>query len=614
MELFLPLAVKSLLIAGATLLLLKAMQRRSASDRSFVAHIGLASIAVLPLALLALPQMEVETALLGAKAPVEMPMHADAAALAAAKEVVPSTATFPEAVEPSWLASVDWAFWAYAAPAALLLLLTLIALGRLVLLKSNSNVLVEPHWLTALARAQRRMGFKHGTALLTSDELKSPISWGLMRPVILLNSEAAEAHDEAEAIIAHELAHVARLDWVKLLLSRVTVALFWFNPLVWLLAREAHQLREEAADDAVLGSDIEDTDYARLLVGIARHECRGLLLGAHGVAPARNSLARRVQRVLDAASARAPGGWRWTAAAAFFAAGMVVPLAVLQFVPTTPLSAANVSSVGGKAAPKVADAAEPVTAVAGSAVDTAVALSQQVASATILRQQNGASISTAEGKTVIRGPDGATVTVYPPDKAGKQRTVVRASDGAMAVYADARAIPGLAAATAIAGPHKDAIDRAIELKAVGASQDYVRAIRNAAPHLRLDHDDIVELKAVGVTPDYLRDLARSGYPHLSADNVVEARAMGINGAYIRGITAAGYANLPMHKLVELKAVGVTPADIARIRKINGRLPSVHKLVEIKALGIDPDDIDVDVDVDPDPDPDPDHDPDPDPDG
>ena len=36
------------------------------------------------------------------------------------------------------------------------------------------------------------MGFKHGTALLTSDELPSPISWGLMRPVILLNSEAAE--------------------------------------------------------------------------------------------------------------------------------------------------------------------------------------------------------------------------------------------------------------------------------------------------------------------------------------------------------------------------------------------------------------------------------------
>src|SRR5690242_6434897 len=150
------------------------------------------------------------------------------------------------------------------------------------------------------------MGFKHGTALLTSNELASPISWGLMRPVILLNTRAVEAAGEAEAIIAHELAHVARMDWAKLLLARIATALFWFNPLVWLLAREAHQLREEAADDAVLAADIADTDYAQLLVGVARHECPGLLLGAHGVAPSKSSLARRVARVLDGKSVRGP--------------------------------------------------------------------------------------------------------------------------------------------------------------------------------------------------------------------------------------------------------------------------------------------------------------------
>ena len=127
------------------------------------------------------------------------------------------------------------------------------------------------------------------------------------------------------------------LDWAKLMLSRVAVAIFWFNPLVWLLAREAHQLREEAADDAVLAADIEDTEYANLLVGVARHECRGMLLGAHGVAPGKGSLTRRVKRVLDAALDRAPGGWKWSSAAAFFAAGMTVPLAAIQFVSPTML-------------------------------------------------------------------------------------------------------------------------------------------------------------------------------------------------------------------------------------------------------------------------------------
>src|SRR5262249_55648908 len=157
---------------------------------------------------------------------------------------------------------------------------------------ARAEVVIDAHWLSALARAQRRMGFKHGTALLTSNELASPISWGLMRPVILLNSRAVEASQEAEAIIAHELAHVARLDWIKLLLAGITRPLFWFNPLVWPLAREAHQLREEPADDTVLAADIADTDYAQLLVGVARHDCQGLLLGAHGVAPSKSSLAR----------------------------------------------------------------------------------------------------------------------------------------------------------------------------------------------------------------------------------------------------------------------------------------------------------------------------------
>src|SRR6476469_3653349 len=154
-----------------------------------------------------------------------------------------------------------------------------------------------------------------------------------MRPVILLNSRAVEATDEAEAIIAHELAHVARLDWVKLLLARVATALFWFNPLVWVLAREAHQLREETADDTVLAADIVDTDYAQLLVGVARHECPGLLLGAHGVAPSKSSLARRVARVLDGKSVRGPVARSFALGVLVGAVMIAAPLAALTVAP-----------------------------------------------------------------------------------------------------------------------------------------------------------------------------------------------------------------------------------------------------------------------------------------
>ena len=123
---------------------------------------------------------------------------------------------------------------------------------------------------------------QNGTALLTSSELKSPISWGLFRPVILLNEEALEARHEAEAIIAHELAHVRGLDWAKLLLARIVTAIFWFNPLVWLAARQAAGERL-----VILDSDDPDTPGAPFLPAWATPStvAEGIAVGATSPTP-----------------------------------------------------------------------------------------------------------------------------------------------------------------------------------------------------------------------------------------------------------------------------------------------------------------------------------------
>src|SRR5947209_14637265 len=235
MTVLIGIALKSLLIAGLTMGLLELMKRRSAAERSWVAHIGLLALVIMAFAPLVLPSWNVETPALLGQAPVAetaIPSPAVSAAQPFAPAPVKAVpvASIPSHVSLNPVAAVTAL---YAVPAAILLFITFLALARLVALRARADVLVDGHWLSALARAQRRMGFKHGTALLTSDDLASPISWGLMRPVILLNSRAVEATGEAEAIIAHELAHVARMDWLKLLLARVATALFWFNPLVW---------------------------------------------------------------------------------------------------------------------------------------------------------------------------------------------------------------------------------------------------------------------------------------------------------------------------------------------------------------------------------------------
>jgi hypothetical protein len=290
-----------------------------------------------------------------------------------------------------------------------------------------------------------------------------------------------------------------------------------------------------------------------------------MLLGAHGVAPGKGSLTRRVKRVLDAALERAPGGWRWSSAAAFFAAGMAVPLAAIQFVSPTIAAARDEGKFvedGAMAsvaqAPGVSSVAKPGTV------------------ATISGQGAGPQVKIAsigpDGIRAVSGPHAVAVNI-----GGVVQTAIASATGA------------------VAQATSNSIERAIELKAVGVSPQYAQSLRNAAPGMHLSHDDIVQLAATGVTADYVRSLAQSGMSGLDADDIVAAHSLGIDGAYIRGMANAGYRHLSIDDLQELKAVGVTPGDVARYRRANRGLPSVDSIVSAKAAGLQPEDIDPDPD-------------------
>jgi beta-lactamase regulating signal transducer with metallopeptidase domain len=602
MHVLIGIALKSLLIAGLTLGLLQLTRKRSAAERSWLAHIGLLALVIMALAPLALPSWNVEApALLGQStqpAPsIQAPttMATPRSTVSDTRSIAAKPATAGASIDPVTVTTA-----LYAVPAAILLFLTLLALTRLLALRARADVLVDGHWLSALARAQRRMGFKHGTALLTSDDLASPISWGLMRPVILLNSRAVEATGEAEAIIAHELAHVARMDWIKLLLARVATALFWFNPLVWLLAREAHQLREEAADDSVLAADIADTDYAQLLVGVARHECPGLLLGAHGVAPSKSSLARRVARVLDSTSVRGPVARSF--GLGMFAGAILVaaPLAALTLTPAAPKGAPSKASTVAASEPSrstysatTPDQPTDLPHIIAKGVSTSVATAVAAVAPNVNVESgdadfeavgpNGSRISSTHGLTVARGPNGSTVTVYPPDAQGRRKVVAQAQNGATAVtYADSdEQIPAFARPRS----RDRTIDRAIEAKVIGVTPDYIAAMRAAAPRLaNLDVSEFTGMKTVGVTPEFARSLAAAGFPSIGADQLMEARSIGLTGDYVRAMRASGIQGV-LDDFIELRAVGVDPEFAARVKASGMKVKDADDLVELKALGV-----------------------------
>lgn len=554
METLVAIALKSLLIAGAALGLLQLLKRRSAAERSWVAHIGLLALIMIAFAPLVLPRWNVEgPALLSANPASAATTEAPAPVRAAVNPTIAATAgPTIKASSRSKINAGAVATAIYAVPAAVLLLITFLALVRLVALQARADVLVDGHWLSALARAQRRMGFKHGTALLTSKELASPISWGLVRPVIVLNDRAVEASAEAEAIIAHELAHVARMDWVKLLLARFATALFWFNPLVWLLAREAHQLREEAADDAVLASDIADTDYAELLVGVARHECPGLLLGAHGVAPSKSSLARRVARVLDATSVRGP-------VPRSFALGIFVGAAVIA----APLAALNLTA-GDQAEHQLS----PVARVTGSQIP--------VVSNAKLQEP------TDLGHIIARGVTTSVATMAAAASLRNAHAQDALSDDARAdALADARDAARDAVSDA-QDARQEALDRAADARR--KAKDALKKIPTAS-----QIDQLIALKTLGIGPNYVHELTAAGLRNLDASELAQARATGLTGDYARAVAAAGVP-VRLDDYIELRSSGVPIQYLVRIGKSGHLVRDPNKIIQMWSVNVDPQDL------------------------
>lgn len=104
---------------------------------------------------------------------------------------------------------------------------------------------------------------------IASDEC-GPVTWGFVRPIILLPKSADYWPTErVTAVLLHEIAHIRRRDSLTQMLSLMACALYWPNPFVWLGARAMRREAEIAADDAVIVSGVRPSYYAAELVHLA---------------------------------------------------------------------------------------------------------------------------------------------------------------------------------------------------------------------------------------------------------------------------------------------------------------------------------------------------------
>lgn len=189
--------------------------------------------------------------------------------------------------------SVIVAFWAVC---ALLLALRMVA-GLLWVRKAGNSPGRDPALQCRVDQLADRFGVKRAVDLRLVEELDSPMTAGWLRPVILVPAALATGMPPQllQALLAHEMAHIKRFDYLVNLGQSVIESLLFYHPAVWWISRQVRTERELVADSLAAATLAEPRELA-----VALSELEKWSFSRHHLAQAANGgeLSRRVQQLL----------------------------------------------------------------------------------------------------------------------------------------------------------------------------------------------------------------------------------------------------------------------------------------------------------------------------
>lgn len=318
------------LVAGAVLA--AALNGRSAAVRHSVIAMSIAAALSIPALSFILPAWHV----LPRPAP-----HAVASRPAPAKGDVDVTtevmagdlaAAAPAGAARSPVAVERFALWTWALGTSVILLFMVTGLARLRWLAAHARPVSGGPWRAQLDRACAAAGVPKNVRLLQSDHRSLLATWGSRRPTIYLPAAARTwPADRIRIVLVHELAHVARRDWLWQLAAELLRGALWFNPLVWLAARQLRIESERACDDVVLESGIAPEAFAGELASLVRalKQPRAIALPAPAMARP-SSLEGRVQAMLNTTLDRRPASRVTRGAVAALLFALALPVATIR--------------------------------------------------------------------------------------------------------------------------------------------------------------------------------------------------------------------------------------------------------------------------------------------
>jgi bla regulator protein blaR1 len=458
-------------------------------------------------------------------------------AIVTATPSVEAPISVPDSEAP-WLALVV-AGWAVG-----VLFLSIRAAGGLLVtrrLRQRAVVVASTAWQRRLERLASQLELARFVRLCESSLTQVTMTIGWLRPVILIPAGALLQlpPEHIEALLAHELAHIRRLDYLVNLLQTAVETLFFYHPAVWWVGQRIREERENCCDDLAVATLGDPVAYAKALTELGEFAmCPSQL----AVAATGGSLMSRVKRLVlvDRKPGRAwLGGILATAAilAAWACAQAII-----------------------KAAPQEAKSKE------AAAIAVPAAASAQQESKPMPRP-------TAKPRPPVNAaPQANSSSPIPTDEKASQQTQARPGGS----YIDA---------ITAAGYTNLSVDQLIAFKTMGVTPEYVRGLQ--AEGLHASANQIVAMRTMGVTPEYVRELRGAGYPDLTINQLIACRTQGVNPETVRELNSLGFGKLPVQKLISAQTLGL---DTDFVRALKEAFPnlSFNQAIAARTQGLTPD--------------------------
>ncbi len=163
---------------------------------------------------------------------------------------------------------------------------------------------IDASMFAVFDRLTQQMGIRRAASLYESSRVYVPTVIGWIKPVVLLPASAMSglSTEQVESILAHELAHIQRQDYLVNILQTLVEILGFYHPAVWWVSHRIRDEREHCCDDLAVKMCGDSMAYARALAHLETTRSQN---GALAMAATGGSLTHRIKRLVKAPAPRA---------------------------------------------------------------------------------------------------------------------------------------------------------------------------------------------------------------------------------------------------------------------------------------------------------------------